>query len=91
VGVQVSGEKLTIRSYLRTRTVDASQIRAITLHPKTISQGGATWIPRVDLTDGTSIWITSLECGPAARPPRLDRVATVDELRKLLRLESDES
>jgi hypothetical protein len=91
VGVQVSGEKLTIRSYLRTRTVDASQIRAITLHPKAISQGGASWIPRVDLTDGTSIWITSLECGPAAQPPRLDRVATVGELRKLLRLESDES
>ncbi len=89
VGVQVSGEKLTIRSYLRTRTVDASEIRAIALQPKVISQGGAVWIPRVDLTDGTSIWITSFECGPAARPPRLDRVATVEEVRKLLGVSAD--
>lgn len=88
VGVQISGEKLTIRSYLRTRTVNASEIRAITMQPKTISQGGATWIPRVDLTDGTSIWITSFECGPAAAPPKLERVATVDEVRKLLGVKS---
>ena len=88
VGVQVSGEKLTIRSYLRTRTVDASEIRAITLQPKAISQGGNIWIPQVDLIDGTNIWITSFECGPAARPPKLERVATVDELRKLLRVQS---
>lgn len=47
VGVQIRGEKLTIRSYLRTRTVGASEIRAITLQPKAISQGGATWISEV--------------------------------------------
>jgi Septum formation len=86
VGVQVTGQKLTIRNYVRTRTVNASDIRAITLQPKEISQGGAVWIPRVDLTDGTSIWITSFECGPARRPPKLDRVATVDEVQKLLGL-----
>jgi hypothetical protein len=88
VGVQVRGEKLTIRSYLRTRTVSASDIRAITLQPKTIGQSGNIWIPRVDLIDGTGIWITSFECGPAARPPKLERVATVDELRKLLGVQS---
>jgi hypothetical protein len=88
VGVQVTGQKLTIRSYFRTRPVNASDIRAITLQPKEISQGGgATWIPRVDLTDGTSVWITSFECGSALKPPKLDRVATVDELRKLLGIE----
>lgn len=87
VGVQVTGQKLTIRNYFRTRTVNASDIRAITLQPKEISQGGAVWIPRVDLNDGTSIWITSFECGPAGRPPKLDRVATVDEVQKLLGIE----
>ena len=64
------------------------EIRAITLQPKAISQGGNIWIPQVDLIDGTNIWITSFECGPAARPPKLERVATVDELRKLLRVQS---
>jgi hypothetical protein len=89
VGVLVTGEKLTIRSYLRTHTVDNSQIRAITLQPKVLGQGVPVWIPRVDLTDGTSIWITSFECGPAHRPPRLDRVATVDEIRGLLGVSAD--
>lgn len=88
VGVQVSGEKLTIRSYLRTRTVSASEIRAITLQPKAMGESGNIWIPRVDLIDGTSIWITSFECGAAARPPKLERVATLDELRKLLGVKS---
>jgi len=87
-GVQIRGGKLTVRGYFRTRAVNASEIRAITLQPKQISQGGPVWIPRVDLADGTSIWINSFECGPAARPPKPTRVATVDEVRKLLGMHS---
>jgi hypothetical protein len=91
VGVQVSGRNLTIRNYFRTRTVDVGDIRAITVQPKQSGESGSVWTPRVDLTDGTSIWISSFECGPAFRPPRLDRVAVVDELRKQLGVEATDS
>jgi hypothetical protein len=83
-GVQVTGQRLTIRNSLRTRTVNASDIRFITLQQKRDNQGGGSWTPRVDLMDGTSIWITGLGCGGIFGPPDPERVEAVDEVRKLL-------
>jgi hypothetical protein len=87
-GVQVSGQKLTIRNDLRTYTVDAADIRAITLQPKRPANKdwGPYWATRVELTNGKSIWIGNFDCGPAGRPPRPERVAIVEEVRALLGL-----
>jgi hypothetical protein len=82
-GAQVSGHKLTIRNELRTYTVDAADIRAISLQPKRVGEGGTRWVARVELT-ANSIWIDNFDCGPAGRPPRPDRAATVEEVRALL-------
>jgi hypothetical protein len=83
-GAQVSGHKLTIRNELRTYTVDAADIRAISLQPKCVGEGGTRWVARVELTGGKSIWIDNFDCGPTGRLPRPDRAATVEEVRALL-------
>jgi hypothetical protein len=87
-GVQVSGQKLTIRNYLRNYAVDAADISAITLPPKnsTNKEWGPYWATRVELTNGKGIWIDNFDCGPAGRPPRPERVAIVEEVRALLGL-----
>ena len=84
-GVQVSGQRLTIRG-LRTTAVDAADIRAITLQPKKGVEVGRYWVARVELTSGKNIWIDNLECGPASQPPKPERLAIVDEIRALLGL-----
>lgn len=84
-GFQVSGQKLTIRNTLRTYTVDASDIRAITLQEKG-GEGGTNWLARVELTAGKNIWIDNLDCGRAIDPPIPERAAVVDEIRALLGL-----
>jgi hypothetical protein len=84
-GVQVSGQKLTIRNEFRTTTVDAADIGAINIQPKD-SPNGPDWVPRVELTSGKSIWIDNFDCGPAGRPPRPERVAIVEEVQALLGL-----
>jgi hypothetical protein len=84
-GVQVSGQKLTIRNEFRTSTVAAADIRAINLQPMD-SPNGPYWVPRVELTSGKSIWIDNFDCGPAGRPSRPDRAAIVEEVRALLGL-----
>jgi hypothetical protein len=86
-GAQVSGHTLTIRNELRTYTVDASDIRAITLQPKSSGEGGPRWVARVELTSGKSIWIDNFECGPARKPPIPDRAAAVQAVRALVGLE----
>lgn len=84
-GVQVSGQKLTIRNEFRTYRVDAADIRTITLQPHG-SENGDYWVARVKLTSGKSIWIDNFECGRAGRPPLPDRTAAVEEVRALLGL-----
>jgi hypothetical protein len=83
VGAQVSGGKLIIRNEFRTRTVDAGDIRAITLQPKNF-EGGAIWVAQVELADGRRIWIDDFACGRASKPPKPDRAAAVEEVRMLL-------
>jgi hypothetical protein len=90
VGVQISGAKLTIRNDYRTRTVVASEIRAITLEPYAFGEVAKCWVPRVELTDGSSVWIDNFDCGPARRPPRPELAATVDEVRMLLWVRADD-
>jgi hypothetical protein len=88
-GAKVSGHKLTIRNELRTYRVDAADIRAITLQPKS-SQNGNYWVGRVELTSGKSIWIDNFDCGPAGKPPKPDRAAAVEEVRALLGVRADD-
>jgi hypothetical protein len=88
-GVQISGAKLTIRNDYRTRTVVASEVRAITLEPHVFGQVVSCWVPRVRLIDGRSIWIDNFDCGPAGKPPRPELAATVDEVRVLLGVKAD--
>ena len=87
-GAKVSGRKLTIRNELRTYTADACEIRAITLQPKS-SSNGDYWVARVELTSGKSIWIDNFDCGPAGKPPKPDRMAAVEEVRVLLGVRTD--
>jgi hypothetical protein len=84
VGVQISAEKITIRGYFRTRAVNASEIRAITLRPKDNGEGQLRWIPQVELTSGKSFPIASFDCGPARKPPKPELAAIIEEVRALL-------
>jgi hypothetical protein len=88
-GAEVSGHKLTIRNELRTYTVDAADIRAVTLQPRCLGEGGSRWVARVGLASGKSIWIDNFDCGPASKPPIPDRVAAVRAVRALLGLGGD--
>jgi hypothetical protein len=87
-GAQVSGQKLTIRNQLRTYTVNAADIRAITLQPKS-EPNNTYWVARVELT-ANSIWIDNFDCGPARKPPKPDRAATVEAVRALLGVRADD-
>jgi hypothetical protein len=80
----LNGGKLTIHNELRTRAVHASDIRAITLEPRAISDGPTRWIARVQLADGSRIWIDDFDCGPASKPTKPELAVTVDEVRMLL-------
>jgi hypothetical protein len=91
VAVQIRAGKMTIRSYFRTRTVNVGEIRAISLQPKPTTPAGSQWIPRVDLTNGRSIWINNLECGPADRPPKPYLAASFDEIRRVLGVGADDT
>ena len=91
VAVEISAGKMTIRSYFRTRTVNVGEIRAISLQSKSMGGGGNQWIPRVDLTDGRSIWINNMECGPVEGPPRSYLAASLDEIRGVLGVGADDT
>jgi hypothetical protein len=90
VGVQISSGKMTIRGYFATRTVNASEIRAITVQPRD-EQGGPRWKPRVELSSGKSLWIGSFDCGSAREPLNPELAATVQELRVLLGVGADDT
>lgn len=91
--VRVKAGRVTIRGYLFTRTINAGDIRAITLQMtrRSVSEESPHWIPRIDLADGRSIWIFALDCGPSDRPPRPYRAASLDELRGILGVETDDA
>jgi hypothetical protein len=80
---------MTYRGYFRTRTVDASEIRAITLQPKNDGNGDR-WIPRVELTGGKGFWIQGFDCGPARKPPKPHQAARLNAVRALLKVRTDE-
>jgi hypothetical protein len=91
VGVQIRGGKLTIRGGLGTRTVNVSEIRAITLQSEDNLRVRHSWVPRVDLTNGKSVWIHNLDCRRADRPPDPDLAASLDEFRVLLGVSADDA
>jgi hypothetical protein len=91
VGVQVSGQKLTIRNEFRTYVIPASSIRAITLKPHSRGQELFDhWMPRVELTRGRGVWIENFDCGRASRPPKPKLAAIVEEVRALLGVGTDD-
>lgn len=83
MGVRISSKKITVRGYLRTRTVHASDIWAVTLQPLN-SDSGPRWIPQVELTGGKSFRIYSLDFGSARKPPEPGVAATIEEIQVLL-------
>jgi hypothetical protein len=91
VRLQINSEKITIRSYLYSRTVKASRIRAITLQRKDYENAGPRWIFRVELTSGTSFAIESFDCGSARNPPIPELAAIVEEVRVLLGVSADDA
>jgi len=90
VAVVISAGKMTIRSYFRTHTVNVGEIRAISLQPKH-TDVLSHWTPRVDLTDGRSIWINNFEGGRADQPPKPYMAASFDELREVLGVGADDT
>lgn len=87
-GARVNGGRLTIRNELRTYTVDAADIDAISLQPKS-NPNGDHWVARVELTSGKSIWIDNFDCGSTGKPPKPGGAAAVEEIRALLRVRAD--
>jgi hypothetical protein len=81
IRLEISSGQMTIRGYLVTRTVNVSDIRAISLQPNE-----NIWKPRVELAEGRGFWIQSFDCGPASKPPKPRPAATVEEVRVLLGL-----
>jgi len=93
VGVlQVRAGKMRVRGYFRTRAVEASEIRAITLLPKDV--GGESqhlrWRARVKLTGGKGFWIYGFDGGRAGKPPNPGLAAALDEVRALLGVSADD-
>jgi hypothetical protein len=89
VGVHITAEKMSNRGYFITRTVKASEIRAITLHPKDNGQGKLRWIPQVELTSGKNFSIASFDCGPARKPPKPEMAVIIEDVRALLGVKAD--
>jgi len=90
MGVRVSGQKLIIRNEVWTHIIDASDVRAITLKPKNISEVRTHWEPWVELTSGRGVWIYNFDCGPARWRPRPELVAIVKEVRAMLGVRADD-
>ena len=88
--LQISTGKMTVRGYLRTRTVEVSEIRAFTLQTRDETGNGARWIVRVELTGRKGFWIPSFACGSARRPPRPQLATIVEQIRALLKIEGDD-
>ena len=88
--LQISAGRMTVRGYLRTRTVEVSEIRAFTLRTRDETGNGPRWIVRVRLTGGKGFWIPSFACGSARRPPSPQLAAIVKQVRALLGIGGDD-
>jgi hypothetical protein len=88
--VQVRGSQLIIRNYFRTRTVNASEVRRITLARVYMDYFSYSyyWVPRVHLAGGGSIRLMALVTpgSPRAAPHKL--ATTVEEILSLLGVHS---
>jgi hypothetical protein len=91
MAVQISGGKLTIRGGFVTRTVNVSEIRAITMASGDNLRVRPSWVPQIDLTDGKSVLIHDFDCGPADRPPDPELAASLDEFQLLLDIRADDT
>lgn|SRR5262249_19940855 len=70
-GVQIRGEQVAIRGFVRTRKLNVSQIREITLESKVMHSADGDrnyWTPCLRLTDGSSIRLKTGQTGPLGKP-----------------------
>jgi hypothetical protein len=85
MGLQIRGKKMIIRRVGRTRTVNVSEVRDITLEstPSSGVSDRVYWVPCIYLADGSSIRLGDIGYDPATKPPP-KLAATVDEVRALV-------
>jgi hypothetical protein len=86
VCVVVSPNDLRAQNYFHTRSVDRKQILEINISKKRGGEGGPVWMPQVRMTDGSTFWISTLECGSVRKGLMPDRVAMLHEIRRILQL-----
>jgi len=86
VCVVADSNSLVARNFFSTRTVTQDRIAAIDLAMKSSGEGGYVRMPQVRLIDGSTFWISALECGNAKKSPRPDRLSMLHELRSILRV-----
>lgn len=88
LAVKISSGKMTVRNLWRTRVIAIDEIHRIDLATKRGDHASPThWVPRIDLTNGDSIWIEGFSCGIAHGPPDPEGVAALGEFRSLIGLQ----
>jgi len=83
--VIVSNGIVTIRRALRSRTVNAHEIRSVTLE-KVQREEFLFWIPMAELASGEFVWLNALGCGIASKPPKPERLAQLNDFMALIGL-----
>lgn len=91
VGVVVTPNGIRAQNFFRTRAAERSQISVINLQERNEGESGYHWFPQVQLIDGSSFWISSLDCGPTRNNPWPDRLEQVHELRRILRVDGTDA
>jgi hypothetical protein len=81
--VQVYAGKVDVIRGWRTRTIRIGDIREITLDTKS-NCAQNFWVPRIQLASGGGLWLDSLSCGSALRPPAPWRLASFDTFQALI-------
>lgn len=83
--VIVSNGIVTIRRALRSRTVNADEIRSVTLE-KVQREEFLFWIPMAELASGEFVSLNALGCGIASKPPKPARLAELNDFMALIGL-----
>jgi hypothetical protein len=91
VGVVVSPDGMQARNFFRTRSAQRSQISAINLHGRDEGQSGYRWFPQVQLINGSTFWVSCLDCGRIGQNPLPDRLEQLHEVRRMLNVEGTDA
>jgi len=88
-GVEISSGRMTVRNLWRTRVIAIDEIHRIDLATRRGDHASPLhWVPRIDLTNGDSLWIEGFSCGMAPGPPDPEGLAALGELRTLIGLQT---